>query len=149
MSAGSVCGQPGHIGHKCRQVVNFLAESIASPAVGSQPSWAHVVKGGKSVVPPAPPPPAPLQPLPITVPISTEILKSAKASLKAKPKMKRKMKSMSMIYQQDKLYNLRKMIMNMMLNILLIRIRLKSRRSFQKVTGSWITWFCMFSRTMV
>ena len=31
------CGQHGHIGDECRQVVNFLAESIASPAVGSQP----------------------------------------------------------------------------------------------------------------
>ena len=36
----SVCwksGLAGHIGDRCRQVVNFLAESIASPAVGNQP----------------------------------------------------------------------------------------------------------------
>ena len=72
------CGQHGHIGDKCRQVVNFLAESIASPAVGSQPSWAHVVKGGISVAPPAPTPPAPYHPLPIAVPISSDILRAAK-----------------------------------------------------------------------
>ena len=53
------CGGSGHIGDKCRQAVNILAESIASPAVGVQPSWAHVVKGGVSlVVSPPPPPPA-------------------------------------------------------------------------------------------
>ena len=40
------CGQEGHIGDKCRQAVNVLAESLASHAVGVQPSWAHVVKGG-------------------------------------------------------------------------------------------------------
>ena len=51
------CGQSGHIGDKCRQLVTVLAESIASPAVGNQPSWAHVVKGGVSVVPTPPPPP--------------------------------------------------------------------------------------------
>ena len=49
------CGKAGHIGDKCRQDVNILAESIAGPAVGDQPSWAHVVKGGVSVVPPPPP----------------------------------------------------------------------------------------------
>ena len=38
------CGKAGHIGDKCRQAVNVLAESLASPAVGDQPSWAHVVK---------------------------------------------------------------------------------------------------------
>jgi hypothetical protein len=54
------CGKAGHIGDKCRQVVNILAESIARPAVGDQPSWAHVVKGGVSVVPPPPIPPPPL-----------------------------------------------------------------------------------------
>ena len=82
------CGQHGHIGDKCRQVVNFLAESIASPAVGSQPSWAHVVKGGISVAPPAPPPPPPCHPLPIAMPISSDILRAAKASLKVvKPKV--------------------------------------------------------------
>ena len=51
------CGQCGHIGDKCRQAVNTLAESIASTDVGCQPSWVHVVKGGVSVVPLAPPPP--------------------------------------------------------------------------------------------
>merc|ERR1740137_460827 len=54
------CGQSGHIGDKCRQAVNVLAESIASPAVGVQPSWAHVVKGGVSLVV-SPPPPPPLR----------------------------------------------------------------------------------------
>ena len=39
------CGKAGHIGDKCRQAVNILAESIVSPAVGDQPSWAHVVPG--------------------------------------------------------------------------------------------------------
>ena len=38
-------------------------ESIASPAVGNQPSWAHVVKGGVSVVPLPPPPPVQANPL--------------------------------------------------------------------------------------
>ena len=79
------CGQCGHIGDKCRQVVNFLAESIASTAVGNQPSWAHVVKGGISVAPPAPPPPVPppSRPQPqLTINISSEILKSAKSTLK-------------------------------------------------------------------
>ena len=55
------CGQSGHIGDKCRQAVTVLAESIASPAVGDQPSWAHVVKGGVSVVPTPPPPPPGVQ----------------------------------------------------------------------------------------
>ena len=55
------CGKAGHIGDKCRQDVNILAESIASPAVGNQPSWAHVVKGGVSVVPPPPAPPPQVQ----------------------------------------------------------------------------------------
>ena len=32
------CGQSGHIGDKCRQAVNILAESLASPAIGAQPS---------------------------------------------------------------------------------------------------------------
>ena len=40
------CGKAGHIGDKCRQQVNILAESIASPAVTGQPSWAHTVRGG-------------------------------------------------------------------------------------------------------
>ena len=81
------CGQCGHIGDKCRQVVNFLAESISSNAVGNQPSWAHVVKGGISVVPLAPKPPVPLHPQPITVPISSVLLRAAKASLKAVKKL--------------------------------------------------------------
>ena len=54
------CGQGGHIGDKCRQAVNTLAESIASTAVGNQPSWAHVVKGGVSVAPQPPPLPPPV-----------------------------------------------------------------------------------------
>ena len=44
------CDGSGHIGDKCRQAVYILAESIASPAEGVQPSWAHVVKGGVSLV---------------------------------------------------------------------------------------------------
>ena len=47
-----------------------------------QPSWAHVVKGGVSVVPSPPPLPPRPQPQPITVIISSEILKVAKFSLK-------------------------------------------------------------------
>ena len=54
------CGQGGHIGDKCRQAVNTLAESIASTAVGNQPSWAHVVQGGVSVAPQPPPLPPPV-----------------------------------------------------------------------------------------
>ena len=80
------CGGTGHIGDKCRQAVNILAESLASTAVGVQPSWAHVVKGGISVVPPAPPPPVlpPFRPQTqsITINISSEILKMAKSTLK-------------------------------------------------------------------
>ena len=38
----------GHIGNKCRQAVNVLAESIVSTAaVGDQPSRAHVVQEGE------------------------------------------------------------------------------------------------------
>ena len=76
------CGQEGHIGDKCRQAVNVLAESLASPAVGVQPSWAHVVKGGVSVVPTPPPAPPRPQPQPITIAISRAILRAAKSSLK-------------------------------------------------------------------
>ena len=77
------CGQAGHIGDKCRQAVNVLAESLASPAVGVQPSWAHVVKGGVSVVPTPPPlPPRPQVQQLISVQLSSFILKNAKASLK-------------------------------------------------------------------
>ena len=76
------CGQSGHIGDKCRQAVNVLADSLASPAVGVQPSWAHVVKGGISVVPIAPPPPPHPQPQPITSAISSASLNAAKNSLK-------------------------------------------------------------------
>ena len=54
------CGQGGHIGDKCRQAVNTLAESITSTAVGKQLSWAHVVKGGVSVAPQPPPLPPPV-----------------------------------------------------------------------------------------
>ena len=53
-----ILGQEGHIGDKCRKAVTILAESIKSSAVGNQPSWIHVVKGGVSVVPIPPPPPA-------------------------------------------------------------------------------------------
>ena len=76
------CGQEGHIGDKCRQAVNVLAESLASPAVGVQPSWAHVVKGGVSVVPTPPPAPPRPQPQPITIAISRAILRAAKSALK-------------------------------------------------------------------
>ena len=83
------CGQGGHIGDKCRQDVNILAQSIASPAVGDQPSWAHVVKGGVSVVPQAPP----LPPRVLADPhlfrnpfkATSVILKAAKNALKAVP----------------------------------------------------------------
>ena len=60
------------------------AESISSPAVGNQPSWAHVVKGGVSVVPPAPPPQVPANPQLFRNPYKAtrEILIAAKAALK-------------------------------------------------------------------
>ena len=79
------CGQSGHIGDKCRQAVNVLADSLASPAVGVQPSWAHVVKGGVSVVPTPPPlPPRPqVQQQLISVQLSSEILRNGKACLKS------------------------------------------------------------------
>ena len=80
------CGKAGHIGDKCRQDVNILAESIASPAVGNQPSWAHVVKGGVSVVPPPPAPPPQVQANPELFrnpyKATREILLAAKAALK-------------------------------------------------------------------
>ena len=80
------CGKAGHIGDKCRQAVNILAESLASPAVGDQPSWAHVVKGGVSVAPPPPPPPPPVIPNPQLFrnpfKATAEILVTAKAALK-------------------------------------------------------------------
>jgi hypothetical protein len=83
------CGKSGHIGDKCRQNVNVLAESIASPAVGNQPSWAHVVKGGVSVVPPPPllPPPVAANPHLYRNPYkcTSDILIAAKAALKAVP----------------------------------------------------------------
>ena len=81
------CGQHGHIGDKCRQAVNILAESLASSALGDQPSWAHVVKGGVSVVP-TPPPPPPRRPQAqqlIYFKLSSAILKSGKTSLKVVP----------------------------------------------------------------
>ena len=63
-----------------------MAERIASPAVGDQPSWAHVVKGGVSVVPPPPilPPPVPANPQLFRNPYKAtkEILIAAKAALK-------------------------------------------------------------------
>ena len=81
------CGQGGHIGDKCRQAVNTLAESIASTAVGDQPSWAHVVKGGVSVAPQPPPlPPRVLaNPNLFRYPFkaTSAILKAAKSALKA------------------------------------------------------------------
>ena len=64
-------------------------ESIASPAVGNQPSWAHVVKGGVSVVPLSPPPPPPVQANPPLLrspyKATSDILIAAKAALKAVP----------------------------------------------------------------
>ena len=77
------CGKSGHIGDKCRQDVNVLAESLASPAVGVQHSWAHVVRGGVSVVvaPPAPPPRPQAQQL-FSFKLSGGVLKAGKASLK-------------------------------------------------------------------
>ena len=68
--------------HKIQMFQNkFVAESIASPAVGDQPSWAHVVKGGVSVVPPPPIPPPPVIPNP-------QLFRNpfAKAALKVVPK---------------------------------------------------------------
>ena len=64
-------------------------ESIASPAMGNQPSWAHVVKGGVSVVP-LPPPPLPTvqdKPQLFRNPYkaTSDILIAAKAALKAVP----------------------------------------------------------------
>ena len=85
------CGQGGHIGDKCRQDVNILAESLASPAVGVQPSWAHVVKGGVSLVIAPPPPPPRHQPQQLTFfKISGGILRAGKASLKTcqEPRLK-------------------------------------------------------------
>jgi hypothetical protein len=83
------CGKAGHIGDKCRQAVNVLAESIASTAVGDQPSWAHVVKGGVSVVPLPPPPPPHVQANPQLFrnpyKANSDILIAAKAALKAVP----------------------------------------------------------------
>ena len=80
------CGQSGHIGDKCRQPVTVLAESIASPAVGNQPSWAHGVKGGVSVVPTPPPPPPGVQARPglfrDPFKVTRDILTAAKAALK-------------------------------------------------------------------
>ena len=80
------CGKAGHIGDKCRQDVNILAESISSPAVGNQPSWAHVVKGGVSVAPPPPPLPPQVQANPELFrnpyKATREILVAAKAALK-------------------------------------------------------------------
>ena len=80
------CGQSGHIGDKCRQPVTVLAESIASLAVGNQPSWAHVVKGGVSVVPTPPPPPPGVQARPglfrDPFKVTRNILTAAKAALK-------------------------------------------------------------------
>ena len=77
------CGQSGHIGDKCRQSVNILAESLASPAVGEQPSWAHVVKGGVSLcVTPPPPPARPQVQQPANFKLSCGILKAAKVSLR-------------------------------------------------------------------
>ena len=88
------CGQSGHIGDKCRQAVNVLADSLASPAVGVQPSWAHIVKGGVSLVvpPPAVPPPRPQpQQQLIFLKLSRGTLRAGKASLKTvqKPVIKR------------------------------------------------------------
>ena len=82
-----MCWKCGHIGDKCRQAVNILAESLASPAVGDQPSWAHVVKGGVSVVPtpPLPPPRRPPAQQLIYFKLSSAILKAGKTSLRVVP----------------------------------------------------------------
>jgi hypothetical protein len=82
------CGKAGHIGDKCRQAVNILAESLASPAVGDQPSWAHVVKEGVSVVP-HPPPSVILNPelFRNSVKATSEILVAVKAALKGVSKV--------------------------------------------------------------
>ena len=78
------CGGTGHIGDKCRQAVNILAESLASPAVGVQPSWAHVVKGGVSLVVTPPPPPGRQQAQQLVFfKLSGGTLRAGKASLKA------------------------------------------------------------------
>ena len=60
-------------------------ESIVSNAVGNQPSWAHVVKGGVSVVPLPPPPPVQAKPQLFRNPYkaTSDILIAAKAALKA------------------------------------------------------------------
>ena len=54
--------------------------------MGDQPSWAHIVKGGVSIVPPppAPPPMMPANPLLFRNPFKAtrEILLAAKAALK-------------------------------------------------------------------
>ena len=66
-------------------------EGIVSPALGNQPCWAHVVKGGVSVVPlsPPPPPPPPVQAKPQLFrnpyKATRDILIAAKAALKAVP----------------------------------------------------------------
>ena len=80
------CGQGGHIGDKCNQQVTKLAESIASPALGNQLSWAHVVKGGVSVVPSPPPPPPGVQARPglfrNPYKATGDVFRAAKAALK-------------------------------------------------------------------
>lgn len=85
------CGKAGHIGDKCRQAVNILADSLDSPAVGDQPSWAHVVKGGVSLVPapPLPPPPVVADPTLYRNPFkaTAEILVAAKAGLQVVTKV--------------------------------------------------------------
>ena len=55
--------------------------------MGDQPSWAHVVKGGVSVVPtpPTPPPRRPQAQQLIYFKLSSAILKSGKTSLKVVP----------------------------------------------------------------
>ena len=63
-----------------------MAESLASPAIGAQPSWAHVVKGGVSLVVSPPPPPRPCpharQQNLTFFKLSSGILKEGKTSLK-------------------------------------------------------------------
>ena len=60
-------------------------ESIASPAVGDQPSWANVVKGSVSVVPLPPPVQANPQLFRNPYKATSDILIAAKAALKAVP----------------------------------------------------------------
>ena len=79
----------GSAARQCTSVINILAKSIANPAVGDQPSWAHVVKGDVSVItsPPSPPPrvDANSQVFRNPVKATSEMLIAAKAAQKVVP----------------------------------------------------------------